>query len=97
MAKGYWVANNIVHDAAEYERYKAANAPVFAAFRGRFIVRGGEQQPREGTPGPRTVVIEFPTYSDAIACYESEDYQAAKAIRDPVSAGNLVIVEGYDG
>lgn len=97
MAKGYWVANNIVHDAAEYERYKAANAAVFAAYRARFIVRGGRQEAREGTPGPRTVVIEFPTYADALACYESDDYQAAKALRDPVSAGTLVIVEGYDG
>ena len=32
----------------------------------------------------------------AIACYESEAYQAAKDIRLNASEGDLVIVEGYD-
>lgn len=96
MAKGYWVANNIVHDSEVYELYKVANAAPFAKFGAKFIIRGGKQQTREGKPFPRTVVIEFPSYGDAIACYESPDYQKALAIRTPVSEGNLVIVEGYD-
>jgi uncharacterized protein (DUF1330 family) len=41
------------------------------------------------------VVIEFPSYAAALACYDSPAYQAAKALRDPVSTGDLVIVEGY--
>jgi len=97
MAKGYWIANNLVHDAEVYEAYKTANAIAFAKFGGKFCVRGGQQQDREGTPYPRTVVIEFPSYADAIACYESEEYQKALAIRAPISEGNLIIVEGYDG
>jgi len=42
------------------------------------------------------VVIEFPSYEAALACYDSPGYQAAKALRDPVSTGDLVIVRGYD-
>ena len=33
----------------------------------------------------------------ALACYESPAYQAARAIRENASTGDLVIVEGYDG
>lgn len=97
MAKGYWIANNIVHDAEKYEDYKASNVAPFARFGARFIVRGGQQQDREGTSYPRSVVIEFPSYADAVACYESEEYQRSLAIRTPIANGNLVIVEGYDG
>ena len=59
-------------------------------------MRGGTQQIREGVANPRTVVIEFPSYADAVACYQSPGYQAAKDIRMTVSDGTLIIVEGYD-
>ena len=97
MAKGYWVAHVDVDDPEVYERYKAANAAPFAEYGARFLVRGGRQEVREGQARKRTVVIEFDSYDEAVACYESADYQAAKAIRDAVSTGDMVIVEGYDG
>lgn len=97
MPKGYWVANVDVRDPNAYEAYKAANADAFARYGARFLVRGGPRQEREGNSKPRTVVIEFPTYQAALDCYDSPEYQAAKALRTPVSDGDLVIVEGYDG
>ena len=99
MPKGYWIAHGLVHDAAAYDRYRAANAAVFARFGARFLVRGGAQDVVEGNAKPRTVVIEFPTIAAARACYESDDYQAAKAMRaDPaIAVSDLVIVEGYEG
>lgn len=96
-AKGYWIAHNIVHDADAYDKYRAANAAPLAAFNAKFLVRGGQQDIREGTWNSRTVVIEFPSYADAVACYESEGYQKAKALRDAVADGNMIIVEGYLG
>jgi uncharacterized protein (DUF1330 family) len=42
-------------------------------------------------------VIAFPSYEAAVACYECEDYQKAKAIREMVSVNNMVIIEGYEG
>jgi uncharacterized protein (DUF1330 family) len=42
------------------------------------------------------MILEFDSYETAVACYESDNYQKAKAIRDPVSTGDLVIVQGYD-
>ena len=96
MAKGYWVARMDVKDAETYDKYRAANAKPFADYGAKFLVRGGQQTPREGDERSRTVVLEFPSYADAIACYESEAYQSAKDIRLNASEGDLVIVEGYD-
>ena len=94
--KGYWIGNMDVRDAQVYEKYRAANAKPFADFGATFLVRGGTQQVREGKAHGRTVVIEFPSYADAVACYESPGYQNAKDIRMTVSDGSLVIIEGYD-
>jgi len=97
MPKGYWIANNLVHDTEAYARYREANAAVFARYGARFLVRGGTQEAREGDARPRSVVLEFPSYAEARACYDDPEYQAAKALRDTAAEGMLIIVEGYDG
>ena len=97
MPKGYWVAHVDVRDPQAYEAYRQANAMAFAKYGARFIVRGAPQEVREGVAKGRTVVIEFDSLETARACYESPEYQAAKALRDPVSSGDLVIVEGWGG
>jgi uncharacterized protein (DUF1330 family) len=96
MAKGYWIARMDVKDPDVYETYKAANAKPFAEYGAKFLVRGGQQTPKEGESRSRTVVIEFPSYEDALACYDSEDYKKAMGIRVNAAAGDLVIVEGYE-
>ncbi|MBV7378248.1 DUF1330 domain-containing protein [Maritimibacter dapengensis] len=97
MAKGYWIARVDVDDLNRYMDYVKANAVPFAEYGARFLVRGGAFENPEGTSRSRNVVIEFPSYEAARDCYHSESYQSAKAIRDPISQGDLVIVEGYDG
>jgi len=97
MPKAYWVAHVDVHDPAAYERYRQANAAPFARYGARFVVRGAPQQQMEGHSRARTVVIEFADLDTALACYHSPEYQAAKALRDPVSQVDLVILEGYEG
>lgn len=97
MPKGYWVAHVDVDDMDTYKNYIAANAAPFADYGARFLVRGGQKTVPEGSTRTRTVVIEFKDYETALACYHSVAYQDAKALRDPVSRGDLAIVEGYDG
>ena len=43
------------------------------------------------------VVLEFPDYATALACYRSPEYARALAIRQAHSIGDVVVVEGYDG
>ncbi len=97
MTKGYWVAFADVHDPEGYKAYIAANAVAFAKYGARFLVRGGAYEAPEGTPKPRTVVIEFPSYEAALACYRSPEYAEAIALRKGKSVMDLVIVQGYAG
>ncbi|MFV0360549.1 DUF1330 domain-containing protein [Tropicimonas sp.] len=96
MRKGYWVAHVNVQDQEIFAKYKEAAARPFARYGARFLVRAGQSDVREGELHPHTVVIEFPTFADALACYDDPDHLAAKAIRDPIADGDVVIVEGYD-
>ena len=96
MTKAYWVAHVDIDDAEAYDAYRQANALPFAQHGARFLVRGGAQQVVEGTARARTVVLEFPSLEAATACYHSPEYQAAKALREPVSRSDVVIVTGWD-
>jgi uncharacterized protein (DUF1330 family) len=94
----YVVVNVDVKDPARYEEYKAMVPPTLKPFGGRFLVRGGNVQPREGTWTPtRLVVLEFPDLERANAWYDSPEYAPAKALRQATSTADLVIVEGFNG
>jgi uncharacterized protein (DUF1330 family) len=98
MPKAYWIAHVDVADAQAYKLYIAANAEAFAKFGARFLVRGGTHEVVEGALKSRHVVIEFPDLAAARACYASPEYAKALALRAaPVSTGDLVIIEGYEG
>jgi uncharacterized protein (DUF1330 family) len=96
-AKGYWVARLDVTNQEAYQKYRGLNAIAFAKFGGRFIVRGPAGLVAKGTPRQHNVVIEFPDYETAIACYNSPEYQAAKVYLDQVGEIDLVICAGYAG
>ena len=97
MAKGYWIARVDVTDPEGYKAYVAANAAAFSKYGARFIVRGGAFEAPEGTPRARNIVLEFADYATALACYNSPEYAAAKALRDGRAVADLVVIEGYDG
>ena len=97
MAKGYWIARVDIHDPEAYKAYLAANGAVFRQFGARFLVRGGPSETVEGSVRQRNVILEFPSYADALACYRSDEYQPVKAMRTSASQADIVIVEGYDG
>lgn len=97
MAKGYWVARVDVHDDEGYKPYAAANPAIFKKYGGKFVVRGGKFTCPEGESRSRNVVIEFPDYASALACYNAPEYQENIKRRQPHSVVDLIIIEGYDG
>lgn len=97
MAKGYWVAQADVSDPEAYKAYVAANRAVFREYGARFLVRGGVGEAPEGQPRSRIVVLEFPSYEAAVACYRSEGYQKAVALRLTAAVADLAIIPGYEG
>ena len=94
MPKGYWIVHVDVRDAENYPKYIAADAKAFEKFDARFLVRGGQYQAVEGPARTRHVVIEFESYEQALACYNSPEYQAAAKLRQAYADSEVLIIEG---
>ncbi|MEE4996710.1 DUF1330 domain-containing protein [Pseudomonas alliivorans] len=93
--KAYWIAQVDVTDPQQYSEYTQRAPAAFALFGGKFMARGGRSEALEGrAPPQRTVVIEFESYEQAIACYRSPEYQEAMSHRKGASKADIVIVEG---
>ena len=97
MAKGYWIAHVDVDDADGYAKYVSTLPAIMAKHGGRYLVRRGRHEIAEGAGRSRNLVIEFPSYEQALACYRSPEYQTAAAHRKASAATDLMIIEGYNG
>jgi uncharacterized protein (DUF1330 family) len=97
MPKGYWIAHLDVENEAMYAEYRALNAKAFAKYGARFLVRGPAEKVARGIGRKHNVVIEFESIEQAMACYESPEYQAALVYLKQVGHSDFVIVAGYDG
>ncbi len=82
-------------DPEGYKPYTVANAIPFGKFGARFLIRGGRHEVMEGKQRARTVLMEFPSYEAALACYHSPEYQAAKKLREGSAQVDLVAIEAY--
>ena len=93
--KGYVVCvyKNITNEEKLKEYAVKARAAV-ERFNGKFLIRGGKSTLKEGERSPRTVVIEFPSYNEAIAFYQSKEYQDAHSILKDHVERQFQIVEG---
>jgi len=91
----YVVVETRVTDQEKAARYRPVSGASVERHGGRFLARGGALSVLEGTWRPnRLVVIEFPSVEKAREWYESEDYAAARQIREGAGEFRIVIVEG---
>ena len=99
MPKAYVVAEIQVTNPTGYADYRELSTAAVAQYGGRFLVRGGRREQREGEDGIhnsgwRTVIVEFDSMEQAQAWYDSVEYGKAREIRLANSVGRLFIVEG---
>ena len=92
--KAYWIAHVTVTDPDQYRHYAEAAPEAFRKYNARFLARGGRCEQLEGAGRPRNVVVEFASFEDAVACYNSPEYQAARAKRRGAGEADIVRVEG---
>jgi uncharacterized protein (DUF1330 family) len=95
----YWIAHAKINDPVEYKRYTDPLPDIFKQYGGKVLARGGRYKVMEGPERfPRHVVIEFPTFEQAVTCFESKEYREAAAHRRRNGVGEVenVIVEGGD-
>lgn len=94
MPKGYWIAHVTVTNPDQYKFYAEAAPEAFKKYGATILARGGKWQQMEGQGRPRNVVVEFPSLQAAVDCYNSPEYQAAKAKRKGAGEAEIVVVEG---
>jgi uncharacterized protein (DUF1330 family) len=96
MPKAYWITRADVTDAAAYKLYAEAAGPAIAKHGGVYLARGGAYECVEGESRSRNVVIVFSDMESAKACYNSHEYQAARANRVNAALFDCVLVEGVE-
>jgi uncharacterized protein (DUF1330 family) len=97
MSAFYIFDNREVQDPAALEAYKAAVAPITAAYGGRYRALSGDIDRTEGEWSPNyLVVIEFPTLEKAKAWYASPEYAPLKALRLKAVRCDAVLVSGIE-
>jgi uncharacterized protein (DUF1330 family) len=97
MAKAYWVSvYPAISDPETLTAYDKLARPAIQAGGGRLLSRGRRVVAHEAGITQRVVLIEFDSFEQAVAAYESEAYQKAMmALPDGVKR-DFRIIEGVD-
>jgi len=94
---GYFIVRCKYFDESEYKGYARLAADAVRDFNGQFLVTGqGVQNQQESGYLPKSVVVKFDSYQDALACYQSEIYKQALSLIKDSSDRDFTIVEGLD-
>jgi len=92
---GYVIAIVEVNNVEGYQEYSRQVPATIAKYGGRYLVRGGKMDVREGAwPGPRTVILEFPSLARALEWYDSPEYAPLRPIRQANSRARIAFFEG---
>jgi uncharacterized protein (DUF1330 family) len=89
------IAEVDVQDATLFEEYRKLVPATIAQYGGKYVVRGGATESKEGGWAPkRMVVLEFPTMARAREWYHSAEYAPALAMRLKAAKSRVILVEG---
>jgi len=93
---GYTVAEIDVSNVEAYNKEFLPKAgPALAAGGAHFLVRGGKNEPIEGTSPPKRVIIsQFESLEKAVATYKSPAYLEVRKIWQPIRQVPYHAVEG---
>jgi len=97
VAKGYWIPHLDVHNPEGFQAYRDLADAGHKTFGSKLLARGGRREVPEGKMRARNVLREFNSYDEALAYYHGPDYARAHPLREPHSACDFLIVEGFDG
>ena len=91
----YLIAEIDITDPVAYDDYRKLTPAAIEKYGGRFIVRGGQVDSKEGDWNPsRLVVVEFASMEQARKFYDSPEYAPALAIRKRAAKSRLLLAEG---
>lgn len=91
----YVVAEVEVTDPVVYEEYRKLVPATIAKYGGKYLVRGGAVEVKEGGWQPRRlVVLEFASMDQARKWYASPEYAQAMPLRHEAARSKVLLVEG---
>ena len=92
---GYWIVRGgDIRDEEALREYGKLWPDIAARFGAEVIAGKGQLETREGEHYTRQLIVRFDSYEQALACYDSEEYQVAKAFAQKAYQRELSIVEG---
>jgi len=94
MPKGYLVANIRIQDQDKFQQFSGMAGPAIKKYGGKVLARGPVADRLEGDVSGIVMMIEFESKEAATIFYHSDEYQAAKAVREQCSDTDLMIAEG---
>ena len=94
MPKGYVVANIRVKDHKKFQEFSGMAGPAIEKYGGKVLARGPDADRLEGNVSGIVMMIEFESKEAANKFYFSDEYQAAKAVREACSDTDFMIIEG---
>ena len=83
-----------MRDKEGFEKFREMALPVVEEYGAKILVRTPNAEAREGKKPGVVVIFEFESIDQARKFYESEAYQAAKAVRDKACDTDLFLAEG---
>lgn len=84
-----------VTDSQLFSEYTKGVPATIAAYGGKYLVRGGGVDAKEGGWAPkRVVVLEFPSMDQARKWYHSPEYKPLLEMRLKAADSKLILVEG---
>jgi uncharacterized protein (DUF1330 family) len=93
--KGYVVTvYKTIRDEDILKDYAVKAREAIEKYKGKFLIRGGKKITTEGDESPRTIVIEFPSFTEAETFFNSKEYQEAHAILKDTVVRHHQIIEG---
>jgi uncharacterized protein (DUF1330 family) len=91
----YVVADIEVKDPERYAAYMKVGPATVAQYGGRFLARGGTATAlEEGWAPKRLVVIAFPDRAAALRWWDSQEYRAARKLREGAAVWKATLVDG---
>ena len=92
---GYWIVRgSSIKDEEALREYGKLWGPIGERYGAEVIAGKGEIETREGNHYPRQLIVKFPSFQDAVACYDDPEYQTAIAVANKAYERELSIVEG---
>lgn len=94
MPKGYVIGRAVVTNATQWAEYAAKAGEAIKQYGGKPLARGGKMTVSEGEGRARNVIIEFESFEAAQKYAFSQEYAAARKLREGAGYIDLVVVEG---